>query len=444
MANPIEWIRIQTENIRKLLMKPLARYPGIRNYFIRQWRILYLVVRGYQKDGIYIKASALTFFTVLSVVPLLALAFGISKGFGLQDDLRAEIIKQFHNQQQVMNWLLDFANNALLSTKGGVLAGLGVLMLFYTVGQLLGYIERTFNSIWKVDQTRQWYRKITDYLTIIIFFPLLLIVSSSATVIANTKLDEILGKYEVLESLRPVVFFLVKLLPYIILSFVTTITYLVMPNTRVKYRNAITAGILAAIALQLLQIFYLQLQMGASRLGTLYGSFAAIPLLMVWVQMSWVMVLMGAQLSYYLQNITRHEFEFDVHNVSLRQKKRISLLIIHLLIKDFVAGNKPKSHQELSLSLSVPIRSVRESITALKEASLITEIANDTRDITYYQPALDINKMTLSFVIDRLDNAGAAHKSVVHNSDYRKIDAALNNFENMIANSEGNVLLRNL
>ena len=252
--------------------------------------------------------------------------------------MRTEIIEQFNNQREVMKFLLDIADKALTTTSGGAIAVIGVAMLFYTVGQLLGYIEKIFNSIWRVDQTRQWYRKITDYLTIIIFFPLLIIASSSATVIANTRLDEILGKYEVLESLRPFIFFLVRLLPFILMFLVTTATYLVMPNIKVKIRNAMTAGILSAIALQVLQIFYLQVQMGASRLGTIYGTFAAVPLLMIWVQMSWVVLLVGAQLSFYLQNTTRYEFEFDVQNVSTRQKRRLSILIMHLLIKDFIAG----------------------------------------------------------------------------------------------------------
>ena len=262
--------------------------------------------------------------------------------------------------------------------------------------------------------------------------------------IANTRLDEILGKYEVLLSLRAFIFFLVRLLPFILMFLVTTATYLVMPNTKVKVRYAMTAGILSAIALQVLQIFYLQLQMGASRLGTIYGTFAAVPLLMIWVQMSWVILLVGAQLSFYLQNITRFEFEFDVQNVAPRQKKRLSLLIMHLLVKDFIAGNKPRTPQEISALLNIPIRSVRDSLTNLKDSKLVTEILSETRDERYYQPAIDVNKLTLFFVIDRLDNVGALHKNVLHHSDYKKIDAALSGFETMIAESKGNVLLKNL
>lgn len=445
MINPVKWVKEQYNLLyTKVVVAPLDRFPGVKTYLTRQVRIVYLVIKGYQNDGINIKASALTYFTVLSVVPLLALAFGISKGFGLQDTMRAEIIKGFANQQQVMNWILDFANNALLETSGGVLAGVGIVMLFYTVGNLLGYIEKTFNSIWKVEQTRAWYRKITDYLTIILFFPAILIASSSATVLANTKLDEILGKYEVLESLRPLITLLLRLLPFILIALITTATYLVMPNAKVKYRNAITAGLIAAIALQILMIFYLQLQMGASRLGTLYGSFAAVPLLMVWVQMSWVVVLVGAQLSFYLQHITKHEFEFDVQNVSLRQKRRLSILVMHLLVKDFIAGNKPKNPQEISSAINVPIRSVRESLSCLKSASLVTEILNETHEIRSYQPAIDVNKITLAFIMERIDSAGASHKGVIHHADYKKVDNALNAFETLIANSEGNVLLRNL
>jgi membrane protein len=426
----------------KLIIFPIIK--NFKAYLVRQVRILYLVSKGYVKDAIPIKAAALTYYTVLSVVPLLALAFGIAKGFGLQDSMRAEIIKQFHNQQQVMLLILDIANNALLNTSGGILAGIGVIMLFYTVTNLFTYIEKIFNSIWKVDQNRPWYRKITDYMTIIIFFPLLFFASSSATVIANTTLNDILAKYQILEGLHPLITFIVKLLPFLLMFIVATTTFLVMPNTKVKYRFAMAAGAITAVALQLIQVLYIQCQMGITKLNTLYGSFAAVPLLMIWIQMSWMIVLVGALMAYYFQNITRHEFEFDVQNVSGKQKKRISLLIMHLLIKDFIAGNKPRTPQEVSSALSIPIRSVRDSLVSLHAASLITEIYDERIDNFRYQPALDINKLTLAFVLERIDNVGASHKSVVHHSDYRKIDTALASFESLVDKSETNILLRDI
>lgn len=413
-------------------------------FWIRQRRIIYLLYKGIKRDNIYIKASALTFFTILSVIPMVALAFGIAKGFGLHDELRAQIIMQFHNQEQVMNWILDFANTTLEQTSGGWLAGIGVAFLFSTVGQLLRYVENTFNSIWKVDETRVWYRQVTDYLAVIIMVPALFIASSSATVLATTRLNEILSQSDMLEGLKPVVSFLVQLIPFILLCTLATAAFLAMPNTRVKFRTALVAGLIAGIALQVLQILYVESQMGLTRLGTLYGSFAAIPLLMVWIQMSWVVLLMGAQLSYYLQNITRYEFEFDVQTVSPRQKKRLSLLVMHSLIVDFVKGIKPRSPEEISLELSLPVRTVHECLDLLHEASMVTEVWNEEQEKYVYQPATDINRMTLSFVLDKLESSGSLHKIVINNSDYRKIDTALTRFENLVASSEENILIRDL
>lgn len=318
---------------RKLFVERLKKSVP---FWIRQRRILYLLYKGIKRDNIYIKASALTFFSILSVIPLVALAFGIAKGFGLSDELRAQIIMQFHNQEQVMNWILDFANKTLEQTSGGWLAGIGVAFLFYAVGQLLSYVESTFNSIWKVEETREWYRQVTDYLAVIILVPALFIASSSVTVFATTKLTDILTQSDMLDGLKPLVSLLVRLIPFILLCTLSTAAFLAMPNTRVKLRSALIAGLFAGIALQILQIVYVESQMGIARLGALYGSFAAVPLLMVWIQMSWVVVLMGAQLSYYMQNITRYEFEFDVQNVSPRQKKRLALLVMHSLVDDFV------------------------------------------------------------------------------------------------------------
>lgn len=431
----------RTEKWRKALIERLRKSVPFWN---RQKRIFYMLYKGISGNNIYIKASALTFFSILSVIPLVALAFGIAKGFGLSDELRAQIIMQFHNQEQVMNWILDFANNTLEQTSGGWLAGIGVAFLFYTVGQLLRYVESTFNSIWRVEETRVWYRQVTDYLAVIILVPALFIASSSVTVFATTKLTDILSQSDMLDGLKPVVSFLVQLIPFILLCILSTAAFLAMPNTRVKMRSALFAGLFTGIALQLLQIVYVESQLGITRLGTLYGSFAAIPLLMVWIQMSWVVVLMGAQLSYFMQNITRYEFEFDVQTVSPKQKKRLALLVMHTLIDDFVNGEKPKAPEEISLELSLPVRTVHDCLDMLQGASMVTEVWNEETERNVYQPATDINKMTLSFVLEKIEASGSLHKVVINNADYKKIDSALTKFENLITTSEINVLLRDI
>lgn len=442
---PIYRIRQQflerTAERRKALSDRLRRSVP---YWERQKRIAYLLFKGIKRDNIYIKASALTFFSILSVIPMVALAFGIAKGFGLSDELRAQIIMQFHNQEQVMNWVLDFANNTLEQTSGGWLAAVGVAFLFYTVGQLLGYVESTFNSIWRVEETRVWYRQVTDYLAVIILVPALFIASSSVTVLGTTKLNEILSKSDMLEVFKPLVTFLVKLIPFILLCTVSTAAFLVMPNTRVKLKSALFAGLFSGVALQLLQIVYVESQLGIARLGTLYGSFAAIPLLMVWMQMSWVVVLMGAQLSYYRQNVTRYEFEFDVQTVSPKQKKRLSLLVMHALIDDFIKGVKPRAPEEISLELSLPVRTVHDCLDLLREAGMVTEVWEEKSERFVYQPGTDINKMTLSFVLEKIEASGSLHKVVINNADYRKIDSALTKFENLVTSSEINVLLRDI
>ncbi len=445
MKNPVKWITQTYNSIRTDIWKtPMDRLTGNKAYWIRQVRIIYMVFKGIRRDNIYIKASALTFFTILSVIPLVALAFGIAKGFGLQDELRAQIIMQFHNQEQVMAWILDFANNMLEEASGGWIAGVGVALLFYTVGQLLNYVETTINSIWRVDETRVWYRKMTDYLAIIIMVPVIFIASSSVTVLANTKLNDLLSQSEMLEALKPVVSFLVQLIPFILLCILATASFLVMPNTRVKIRPAIVAGLITGIALQVLQILYVQSQIGISKLGTLYGSFAAVPLLMIWVQVTWVALLMGAQLSYYMQNITRYEFEFDVQTVSPKQKKRLSLLVMHCLIDDFIKGIKPRAPEEISHDLSLPVRTVHDCLDQLRVSELVTQLWDETEDRYVYQPATDINRMTLSFVLDRMESAGSIHKIVVNNVDYKKIDVALNKFDAMVNSSETNILLRDI
>jgi len=252
-------VRLLAGNVGKAVIEQFRKSVP---YWVRQRRIAYMLYKGIKRDNIYIKASALTFYSILSVIPIVALAFGIAKGFGLHDELRAQIIMQFHNQEQVMNWILDFANKTLEQTSGGWLAGIGVAFLFSTVGQLLRYVESTFNSIWRVDETRVWYRQITDYLAVIIMVPTLFVASSSVTVLATTRLNDILSQSDMLEGLKPVVSFLVQLIPFILLCAVSTMAFLAMPNTRVKVRSALFSGLLTVIALQVLQLVYVESQMG--------------------------------------------------------------------------------------------------------------------------------------------------------------------------------------
>ncbi len=193
-------------------------------------------------------------------------------------NLEEVLTSKFSSQPEVLNFLLKNARNAIEQTRGGAIAGVGVVVLFWSVMSLLNRIEDAFNHIWQVRTSRPWYRKFTDYLTIMLIAPVFIILSSSLRVFIGTELTEYMSKAPILEFFKPVVSTLIQLAPYVISWIALTILFMIMPNARVRFVPALISGVVAGTILQFLQMFYLDLQFGITKLNAIYGSFAAFPL----------------------------------------------------------------------------------------------------------------------------------------------------------------------
>lgn len=395
-------------------------------------------------DKVQLRASALTFYSLLAVVPLAAIAFAIAKGFGLDHELQKELVKNFQSQQEVLNWLLMNARNALNATNGVYIAGIGVLILVWSVMSLLNQIESSFNHIWQIRSSRPWYRKFTDYLTIMMIAPVFLILSGSLTVFIKTKLGDYMSASTILDSFKWIVGLLVRITPYLLNWFVLTSLFIIMPNTKVKFRSALVAGLLAGTFLQLLQWFYIDLQFTISKLSTIYGSFAAIPLFIIWMQSSWIVVLIGAEISFANQNVSRYEFESEALNISNYQKRALTIMIMHLIIVNFAAGESPIGSETISTKLKIPVRLVRDIVQDLNAVGLVSMIHSDDTKERLYQPAMDINSLTISFVISRLDKKGIAQRTVLKNKEFEKITGLLAKFDKMIKQSNSNILIKDI
>jgi membrane protein len=442
MTNPVNWGIDKIKEINYAIWhSSLSDLSKRKSILIRQIRIIVLAARGFANDKVQLRASALTFYSLLSVVPVAAIAFAIAKGFGLDQNLEAELVKNFKAHQEVLNWLLQNARHALEATKGGYIAGIGIVILFWSVMSLLGHIENSFNHIWQIRIPRPWYRKFTDYLTIMLIAPVFIIVSSSVTVFVNTELTEFMSSAPILDAFKPLVSFLVRFAPYFLVWIVLTALFIVMPNTKVKFKSALIAGILSGTALQLLQWFYIDLQFGISKLNTIYGSFAAIPLFIVWMQLSWLVVLLGAELSFANQNVSRYEFESDSLAISNLQKRTLTLVIMNLIVKNFARGEEPMTAEVMAGQLKIPVRLVRDILQDLNSVGLVSMIHKNEGKERMYQPALDINQISVSFVLSRLDRKGIEPRGVVKTPDYTKIEQILAKYEKMTTKSDSNALL---
>jgi membrane protein len=445
MANPVAWALKQIKRFNDAIWHTsLSELSKRKTFLIKQLRIIVLAARGFTNDKVQLRASALTLYTILSVVPLIAIGFAIAKGFGLDQNLKEMIANQFQAYPEVLNYLLSLATNALQETKGGYIAGIGIIILVWSVMSLLNRIESSFNYIWQISSARSWLRKFTDYLTIMLIAPVFVILSGSITVFVSTQLPEFMSQAPILNFFKPVISFLIKFAPYFLTWFVLTVLFIIMPNARVKFGPALVSGIISGTILQFLQWMYLDLQFGIYKLSAIYGSFALIPLFIIFIQTTWIVVLLGAELTFANQNISRYEFESEALNISAYQKRALVLMIMHMIIRNFAIGEKPISAETIGKVLKIPVRLARDILQDLSDAELVSVIHENEQKERLYQPALDINRLSVSYVLSRLDKKGINQRMVIKNKEYDRVILMLEKFDKLIAKSDQNILIRDL
>lgn len=445
MVNPVTWALDKFKRLNEAIWHtPLAELSRRKTFIIKQTRIIFLAAHGFSKDKVQLRASALTFYSLLSIIPVAAIAFAIAKGFGLDQNLEELLTKEFETHQEILNWLLTNARNALQETRGGYIAGVGMIILFWSVMSLLEHIESSFNHIWQISASRPWYRKFTDYLTIMLIAPVFIILSSSITVFVGTELNNFMLQAPILEFFKPIVGFLVRLIPFFLTWVTLTLLFIVMPNAKVKFVPAMVSGIIAGTILQGLQWLYIDLQFGITKLSAIYGSFAAIPLFIIWLQSSWIIVLLGAELSFANQNVSRYEFESESLNISNYQKRALVIMILHKIIRNFSIGEKPISAEAIATTLKIPVRLARDILQDLTSVNLVSVIHENEQKERLYQPALDINRLTVSYVFSRLDKKGVEQIMVQRSKDYDKAISMLEKFDKLIAKSDSNILIKDL
>lgn len=234
------------------------------------------VVNSFIDDDYYGKASALAFYSILSIAPTLAVLFGIAQGFGFGKALESEISTQVFQQPEVAEKLIQFANSWLQSVKGGVIAGVGTIILLWSVISLLISIEGTLNGIWKIKKGRSYALKIRDYLTVLFIAPLFFVVSSSMNIFLITQLTQNTKDNVFLETVSPFILSVLNLFPFFLAWVLFTFIYAFIPNTKVYLHAAVIAGVIAGTAFQFWQWIYIQFQLNLSSYGVIYGSFEAI------------------------------------------------------------------------------------------------------------------------------------------------------------------------
>jgi len=436
-----KWMKFFKTDIWRIRPKD---HPPAKSFVIRLIQIIVLAVRGFDENNCKFKASALTFYSLLSIVPVIAVMFGIAKGFDLQTQVEEQLLAKMEGQKEVVTKIIDFANSLLASTNGGIIAGIGVAFLFWTIISVLSSIETSFNDIWGVIKPRSFGRKFSDYLSIMLVCPILLVISGSTTIFVSSQIKLVTEKIPLLQNLGPAFWLLLKLLPYVTVWVAFTFIFAFMPNTKVKFTSALIGGIVAGTSFQIVQWIYINFQIGVAQYGAIYGSFAALPLFLLWLQTSWRIVLFGAEVSFAYQNVETYEFEADCLSVSHSFKTLLSLFITQQLVHRFCCGEKPGDASQLSHELDIPVRLVRQILYDLSESGVLSEAKKGEDKELAYQPAVDVGKITVKFVIDRLEQRGSINVPVIKSSELDKLADSLRRFGEVIEKSSANVLLKNL
>jgi len=362
-----------------------------------------LAIRFFTAKRVLQKASALTYSTLLAIVPILAVVFAIARGFGYNKYIEVWFREAFESQPQVAEVIIGFVNSYLIHTKSGVFLGIGLVFMLYTVLMLVSNVEDAFNEIWQVKKPRSIFRTFTDYVAMFFMFPIIIVLTSGISIFMATIADSMPNFLLLGPSIR----FMIDLLPYVLMSAMFVALYVFMPNTHVRPTSAIIPGILAGFAMQGLQIIYIHSQIFLSSYNAIYGSFAALPLFMLWVQISWTICLFGAELCYTNQNLDYYDYDANTGEISHRYKILLSALLMSRICRRFANGQRPMSALELREMTTIPIRIVNDLLFELMDAGLVIEITSDEKgETSRFMPAEDINNLSLGTMIDRLESRG--------------------------------------
>lgn len=419
----------------------MVHYKRRDAFLIKQLKIFTIAFRRFFEDKVTIRCSALSYYSLMAIVPLMALLFAISKGLGVSDMLRIFLEQSLGEHNEIIEFLLRFADNAIANTHTGVLGSLGIVFLMWSVIKVLNNIESAFNDVWQVKRPRPLSRKFADYSAFILTVPIIIAFSTAISLLVRYHIGSWIQDIPVLEHLGPL---FGTFVPFLLVFLALTFIYAAVPFTKVRMGPAFIAAVIAGIAFQLTQNMYIFSQITVSKYGTIYGAFAALPLLCLWLQISWIIILFGAELAFAYQNLERYHYEATSDHISPFQREVSGILIARLISKRFVKGDPPYTVAELTNELNLPYRVVRNSIEDLQQCNLLSEVhvqgRRKSRDHAY-QPALDVHSLSIASVYKSLNHIGQVALAEEDNADMKHIVNVLTKHFETFARSDENKLL---
>ena len=366
------------------------------------------------------KSMALTFSTVLAIVPAFAMLFAIGRGFGFQNLLEEQLFMNFPAQKSFITFALKFVDSYLNEASQGVFVGVGLIFLLYTMVSLLSDIETAFNQIWDIKKDRSIYQKVTDYIAICLLVPIMMICSSGLSIFMSSTLQSNTH----FKFLTPIVNVGLEASPFILAFLAFAISFCLIPNTRVKFKYAATSGAICAVIFQILQMLFLSGQLYVSKYNAIYGSFSFLPLLLIWLQLSWLILLFGCVLTYSMQNVFAFKFLDNSVPPSRSLETKVMLIIMAVVSRRFHNEQTPLSLQEISIKYNLPIRMVNRLCDKLRKAGLVNMIVKEHGD-EGVAPAVDTDELTVGNIFKKIETEGNPNYIPRFNVIYSDTIAAL-------------------
>ncbi len=370
---------------------------------IKVIKTINLSVRSFMSSDIQSQACAMTYRTVLAIVPALAMLFALGRGFGLQTLIENEIYTIFHAQREAISRMLAFVDSYLNQASEGVFVGIGILFLLWTLISLVSSVEDSFNAVWGVKEGRSMWRKVTDYTAMLLILPVLMICAGGLSMLMSSTLNAVFH----FKFLTPLVSLSLEAGSWVFTWLFFTAVYMLIPNVKVKFANAFIAGVMAGTGFLVLQWIFVTGQMYVAKYNAIYGSVSFIPLMLIWLQLVWVITLSGAVLCYASQNIFEFDFKDDVDRISLRYREKVIMAVAVIIVRRFADSQPPLTVRDIIVGYHLPSRLVNDAVEALYAAGLVSRVVIDSKKEIYgFQPAIEVDKITVSSVRDRLEASG--------------------------------------
>ena len=403
------------------------------NWLVRQYKLFFYTARGLQEHRTLVRCAALTFYTLISIVPILAVVFAIVKGFGIIEDLIANLYSLFPKNPEIIDYVVEFANKALDNTKSGVVAAVGIITLFWAVIRVFGSIEDAFNNIWEVTSTRSLARKYSDYIAVVVAAPILWAAANGINTYAQSLFGGIEAAWVVWVS---------KLMSIVVMWVMFAFLYYIIPNTKVRIGSAIMAGVVAGTAFILFQWGYFYLQVVMTSYNAIYGSFAALPLFLMWVQYSWMILLFGGELAFAYQNIDKFDEERESLHVNYDSRRKVLLATMLVVIRHFVKGKGAISLSEIKQALNLPTRIVNSVLRSLVEAGLLIELPSEGKEFEQeFVPAKEVSTFTIYNILEAVEQSGSIDLDLNSSAELQEVSVELERIKSEARASEQNLKL---